>query len=900
MRRFPHVLALAGASLAVSAPLALAQCQVPLIVGSVTTTPNVLILLDTSGSMNDAIMHDAYDPSVSYSGNFTGTSDYNVSSDGYYAPSHFNSSWPASPTAYLVNSDQGETGEYRGNYLNWVYFHASSAERAAIPTVTRIQAAKAVINTVLTDITNVRFAVEIFNGDAGGTILSPFGTAISTMQSQVNAIRASSQTPLAESMETALNYFARTDTTAPIQAACQKSFVLLITDGFPTKDAGVSSYLVSNDCAGNDAVTTCTSLGSGRPDSDQCTGYVDNVACYMYQNDLRSDLSGIQNVATFVIGFGFNAPLLQTTANYGGGEYYTTNNVAGLVAALNQTFDTIARRIATGTSVAVVTAEDRTQNRLFRARYESGSWKGFVEAFDLPFQSGTPPLWEAGALLAARDPSTRSIYTSTTGTNSVEFSATNASTLQSYLGAADLTEATSIINYVRGDTVSGMRDRQGWVLGDVVDAAPVAVGKPAGFSNLPGYATFKASYSYRSEVLYVAGNDGMLHCFDTATGEEMWGYVPKGQLPRVSALMDPAYCHNYFVNTTPLVRDLPIGGTWKTVLFGGEEPGTDGMFALDVTYPSAGYVPVLWDVTVPRLQGSWNTPALIRDPVSGAYRLCVGTGYSSTAVADSLVVLDPENGQVLNRIGLGSAVAGNKTTRAAAIDTDLDGYDDLLYVGDLAGRLWRLNLNTNPWTKTLLFSGTQPLQAPPVLTIDPYGRPMIFFGTGQFLTAPDVTSTTTQAIYAVVDDGSGTTYTTTDLVNQSSTFNPVTSGSHGWYVDLTQSTGERVTRSAALVAGTLYVVSYKPSTDSCGGGGQSWLYTLDYKDGSAPNHPNGTENNTTSGRSQSMGDGMLADPTVDLVNEAILLQSSNAVVMSQTVQGGLKKLLVRGWRQKWN
>ena len=49
-----------------------------------------------------------------------------------------------------------------------------------------------------------------------------------------------------------------------------------------------------------------------------------------------------------------------------------------------------------------------------------------------------------------------------------------------------------------------------------------------------------------------------------------------------------------------------------------------------------------------------------------------------------------------------------------------------------------------------------------------------------------------------------------------------------------------------------------------------------------------------------MGDGILADPTVDLVNEQLILQSSNAVLLTEDISAGLKKLMVRSWRQKWN
>jgi hypothetical protein len=96
------------------------------------------------------------------------------------------------------------------------------------------------------------------------------------------------------------------------------------------------------------------------------------------------------------------------------------------------------------------------------------------------------------------------------------------------------------------------------------------------------------------------------------------------------------------------------------------------------------------------------------------------------------------------------------------------------------------------------------------------------------------------------------------------------------------------------------VPSFKPNADACAGGGRSWLYSLDYNDGSAPDHSNETENNTVDGRVQAMGDGILADPSVDLVNEALILQSSNAVLLTHQINTGLRKLNVRSWRQIWN
>jgi Tfp pilus tip-associated adhesin PilY1 len=211
-----------------------------------------------------------------------------------------------------------------------------------------------------------------------------------------------------------------------------------------------------------------------------------------------------------------------------------------------------------------------------------------------------------------------------------------------------------------------------------------------------------------------------------------------------------------------------------------------------------------------------------------------------------------------------------------------------------------VNLAANPWSVSLLFNCGKPIQAAPVVTLDELGRPMIFFGTGAYLQASDVTNTSAQAIYGITDDNSGATISVSDLVDQTSSIHAVTSGKRGWYVNLVENAGERVTRSAALVAGTLYLPSFLPNADACAGGGRSWLYSLDYNDGSAPDNSNGTENNTTAGRVDAMGDGILADPSVDLVNEALILQSSNAVLLTHHINAGLKKLMVRSWRQKWN
>jgi hypothetical protein len=62
-------------ALAGAIPAAHAQdCDYPLFIKQGSVDANVMILFDSSGSMNEAIMHDDYDPTRRYSGNFSSAS----------------------------------------------------------------------------------------------------------------------------------------------------------------------------------------------------------------------------------------------------------------------------------------------------------------------------------------------------------------------------------------------------------------------------------------------------------------------------------------------------------------------------------------------------------------------------------------------------------------------------------------------------------------------------------------------------------------------------------------------------------------------------------------------------------------------------------------------------------
>ena len=83
------------------------------------------------------------------------------------------------------------------------------------------------------------------------------------------------------------------------------------------------------------------------------------------------------------------------------------------------------------------------------------------------------------------------------------------------------------------------------------------------------------------------------------------------------------------------------------------------------------------------------------------------------------------------------------------------------------GNIWRVDLTTNPWTREQAVRLQQADPGGARADLDAMGRPMVFFGTGEFISPGDLTTTTTQTVYGLIDDSTGTQMTTRHLVDQS-------------------------------------------------------------------------------------------------------------------------------------
>jgi hypothetical protein len=389
---------------------------------------------------------------------------------------------------------------------------------------------------------------------------------------------------------------------------------------------------------------------------------------------------------------------------------------------------------------------------------------------------GVEILWDAGVELDLRSPDSRNIYTALptgigNGQLRVDFSSANEPVLGPLLDDVN-SDNVGLIDFVRGEG-------RYWKLGDINHSNPVVVGPPNGEPALKGagYEGFVTTWENRPKVLYVGANDGMLHCFSLQTGEELWGFIPYNLLPKLKNMwaVDVASADRYFlrdvyVDGSPAVADVQIGGNWKTVLVCGQGPGKGSIigggragnyyFALAVTDPTDPQP--LWEISDDTMGESWSIPVIGKIDKNGdTWVAFMGSGYDNYAddvIGNRLYAVELETGNIFWKFDAGEVdtIADRGFTwniqntipgSPSLVDSDKNGMVNSVYVPDLDGRLWKVDVtipfvNVDSWNAEVLYvdSNNFPIISKPAVWVNPMVQgavPRLFFGTGGDDDAPD-------------------------------------------------------------------------------------------------------------------------------------------------------------------
>jgi type IV pilus assembly protein PilY1 len=144
---------------------------------------------------------------------------------------------------------------------------------------------------------------------------------------------------------------------AAICTTCSFNAVILLTDGAPAGEWTTPQPPKPI----RDLTTPCDSCGTyAAPVGDSGGGaksHVHRVADFLWNNDQRADLTGVQRVATYTVGFAlFNEQalnLLRATAKAGGGKFYAATHSAELKKRLQQILDEVQSRNLSFSAAAI-------------------------------------------------------------------------------------------------------------------------------------------------------------------------------------------------------------------------------------------------------------------------------------------------------------------------------------------------------------------------------------------------------------------------------------------------------------------------------------------------------------------------------------------------------------------
>lgn len=821
----------------------------------------------------------------------------------------------------------GRTDEQeRANYANWFSYHR-----------TRMKAAKAGAGVAFSQVgRNVRVGFRTIWGRdvSGGAANSPTNSVPipvghnnglfddpngsngannnrTRWYDRLYATIGYNGTPLHDALNSAGSYYSSSGANGPYgpetgndQLSCRQNFTILTTDGYWNNR---SIDVGNQDNSNGDTITGVNGASyryvASAPYRDGHSNTLADVAMRYWKTDLRTNLTNNvpttaanpafwQHMVTFGISLGVTGrtgfrSVADVPANYaswpdpndaedgdriddllhaavnGRGDFVSASDPEAFANGLSAALAAITERTGSFSNVAANSTSVDGGTRLYQASYVSGAWTGELAAYPVSTSGvAAQPSWRASAGIPA---SGRRLFTADdTGTSAVAFPGGISDTRRALLarsGAIDF-PVSGVDNaaYLAGDTSREERNggnlrNRSTLLGDIVSSSP--------------------AYSADTDTVFVGSNDGMLHAFNAANGNELFGFLPGGlDWNALGGLSRPDYSHRYFVDG-PIVVTTRQQTPGRNILVGTLGKGGRGLYALDVTSPSTfGTGNFMWEV-----RNDGNSVGLIQSkPViarlnNGSTAVISANGINSASGQAALLLFNLDTGGTIRVIGTntGSAVAdspqSNGLTSAVGWDADGNGTVDYVYGGDMLGNIWKFDLtaaSAAAWSisgNAPLFTATdatgtvaQPITGGLTLALHPRTyQPWLFFGTGRLLTPGDMNSRSVQSLYGLVDDGS-TKMRTGPQANLTRRHTVVSgtvggypvrafesrqalpTGSKGWYLDLLApavppalgaAEGERVISDAQLFGDVLIVSSVIPTADACQADGRGYLNALD-------------------------------------------------------------------------
>jgi type IV pilus assembly protein PilY1 len=378
---------------------------------------------------------------------------------------------------------------------------------------------------------------------------------------------------------------------SPIQYACQKNFIIMVTDGEPTRDdfdtdantadntnlgyadflSLIGDYNPDNALPEGGVAETLTAQNDLFGAGFESATFLDDIAKFAHEKDMRTDLSGVQNIDVYTVGFttaGATNQILQKAAAAGGGRFYSSSDPSQLDDAIVDAITDIINKAQAFTAATVPASRTTDGNNFYTSYFLPGTgtpfWEGHLKNFDFtlsgqildsagncaiadpgapttcetgPLLTTAPAFWDASSAMPgatartlrfARSATMQNFNTATVtaadlGVTYPPAVAYGGSTAAANGGATNATKAEylsdEITSYVRGCTFGtgagsiACTDRP-IRLADIFHSNPLVVGPPNSAINDATYSLFAADMIHRKKLIYAGSNGGFLHAFD--------------------------------------------------------------------------------------------------------------------------------------------------------------------------------------------------------------------------------------------------------------------------------------------------------------------------------------------------------------------------------------------------
>ena len=708
---------------------------------------------------------------------------------------------------------------------------------------------------------------------------------------------------------------------APNDYSCQKNHIIYVTDGSPTQDNDRNteiSSLTGTSCSGNggclDEIAGYmasndldSTLTGTQTVSTNFVGFISNLSFlqtaatagggkYVQANnaaELKDEIEQLLN-ATFEDTTTFVAPAVSVNA------YNSLRNRDEVYYALFKSSSSVrwpgnlkkykiksnGDLVGSDNAVAIDPAT------------------GFFSATAHSFWSASADGREVEQGGALEEQTSKTIFTYTGANSSLtgspgvnmdtaahKLTIDNTEITNAELGVSDNTERTNVLEWVLN--VNGTQ-----YIGDPVHTRPVVV-PYGGTENNP------------DETVYFSTNLGILHGVDTSNGQEELAIMPQEVVDNIAVYYNNVTDDHRYGLDGPLVvwasesddadKTIEVGDGDHVYLYQGMRRGGNNYYAYNLT--DRNNPRIMWVIEGGQastdfefLGQSWSEPRLSRirlncdpDDLSNCTEkdvLIFGGGYSvthdnesntsvqatnTTGGGNAIFIVDAKTGQKLWSAGSDNShdltladMDYSIPSAISSVDFNGDGFLDMLVAVDLAGQVWRFDIENNPISGQALAAGGSIADlresgeyrlfynGPDVSIGENRGTNpyiVIAFGTG-YRAHPNKENTNNRFYVlnefspyeAPVDSNGDVDYSvskidTTALANATSTPSDIGTSPNGFYINVTGSGEKVMSPSTTFNKVTVFTTYVPPSnlqspTDECQGVvGSARLYAIDIATG---------------------------------------------------------------------